>query len=53
MWSKLEELDIFNSEKKIDIVKADTCTGTTENLEDKWTPSQDKEHDCDVSQIWL
>ncbi|MAP53668.1 saccharopine dehydrogenase C-terminal domain-containing protein [Altibacter sp.] len=37
MWGKLEELDIFNSEKKIGIKDATPAQALQRILEDKWT----------------
>ncbi len=41
MWEKLEELDIFSSEKKIGIKDATPAMALQKILEDKWTLGQD------------
>ncbi|MCW8979974.1 MULTISPECIES: saccharopine dehydrogenase C-terminal domain-containing protein [Altibacter] len=41
MWGKLEELDIFNSEKKIGIKDATPAQALQRILEDKWTLKAD------------
>jgi hypothetical protein len=52
MWDKLLELDLFND--KIIGLKNATCSNAGKILNDKWTlQSNDKRHDCNVSQIWI
>ncbi len=41
IWEKLEELDIFNAEKTIDIKNATPAQGLQKILMDKWTLSED------------
>ncbi|WP_224484973.1 saccharopine dehydrogenase family protein [Robertkochia aurantiaca] len=45
MWEKLEELDLFNAEKKIEIPNATPAQALQKILEDKWTL---KDHDKDM-----